>query len=114
MTQVQTDMTTEVSRESTVVELALKDLWERVREATELIERLKNERQSLGGRVEELEKEVTALRSEVLGKEQDLKRLRMEHIQLLSSDGRRAFSEEEKEVLKGRIRELIAKVNSHL
>ncbi len=96
------------------VEHVLRSFWEKARAAGELIARLREEKRGAENRIGELEAEVASLRSEIQTKELELKRLRAEHVQLTSSDGREFFSPEEKEILKGRIRELIAKINSHL
>lgn len=96
------------------VENVLRSFWEKARAAGELIARLREEKKGAERRLREMEQEVASLNSEIQSKEQELKRLRAEHVQLTSSNGREFFTAEEKEILRGRIRELIAKINSHL
>jgi predicted RNase H-like nuclease (RuvC/YqgF family) len=96
------------------VETALKAFWDKARAASELITRLRDELRALGERTERQERELLDLHADILGKDQELKRLRAEHAQLVKSDGKEFFTDEEKESLKNRIRELLAKINSHL
>ncbi|MBI4549116.1 MAG: hypothetical protein HY707_14120 [Ignavibacteriae bacterium] len=96
------------------VEETLSLLWEKVHAATELISQLRETRRSLDGRVSKLEQEVTSLKLELQTKEQELKKLRTEYSSLLNSRDNNVFTQEEKENLKNKIRELIAKINSHL
>lgn len=100
--------------ETETVESLLKSFWEKVRVAADLIHSLRQENRGLGERISMVEKELQAMRSEMAAKEQEVKRLRAEQAQLMSSNGHEYFSGEEREILKGRIRELIAKINTHL
>ncbi|HUN66939.1 MAG TPA: hypothetical protein VMW43_12660 [Bacteroidota bacterium] len=61
-----------------------------------------------------LEGEVRALKNDIVVREQEIKRLRIENAQLSSADGQQAFSASERDILKERVRELIAKINSYL
>ena len=83
-----------------------------------LITQLRQEKESLSVRAAELGGEAERLRTELSEREQELKRLRAEHTQLVNArngaGSRDAITAEEREMLKGRIRELIAKINSHL
>jgi len=114
-----------MSKDGNMLDDAFKVIWEKARAAGELVNRLRHDKQILAERLEgiekgsaerakSLEKEIATLRSELLTKDQELKRLRAEHLQLLSANGHHSFSEEEREILKGRIRDLVTKINSYL
>jgi hypothetical protein len=60
-----------------------------------------------------LEGNELRLKQELSGRERELERLRQEALRL-QSDGSDMLTKEEKEALKGRIKDLIAKINSHL
>ena len=60
------------------------------------------------GRVAELEQSERQLRETLMGKEKDLERLRHE-VAKLQLNGSEAFTKEEKEALKAKIKEMIAK-----
>ena len=114
LNQVQSEVEVSPGNDIGSLELALKTMWEKVRAASDLIGKLQYEKLELLGKVGELEKGLSSVRSDLLIKEQELKRLRAEHAQLMNADGKDSFSEEEKEILKGRIKDIIAKINSHL
>ncbi len=114
MSQHSTDTEVVLSKEGNVLEEALKSVWEKVRLASQLINQLRDEKRALGVRADELERQVSSIRSELLVKDQELKRLRTEHIQLLNANGHQTFSDEDKENLKVKIRDLISKINSYL
>ena len=61
-----------------------------------------------------LEAEVQKLLNSVSDQEQEFRKLKTEHAQLLNSNGRNFLTEDDKERLKARMRELIAKINSYL
>lgn len=103
-----------VSNEPQALDAALKRLWEKIRNAGEMLRALRQEKKELSDRLAALERELDALRSESIVREQEMKRLRAERAQLLQADANVRFTDEEKEILKGRIRDLIAKINSHL
>jgi chromosome segregation ATPase len=103
-----------VSKEVSVSEDTFKAIWEKTRAASDLIARLRTEKHSLSKQLEEAENELRAVRTELTTREQEVKRLRAEHLQLLNSNGKSNLSEEEKENLKRKIRDLIAKINSYL
>jgi chromosome segregation ATPase len=96
------------------IDTLIRSFWEKAHAASELITRLRSEQRSLSDRVAQLEREVTGLRSDVTNRDTELKRVRYERDQLLNSNGHERMTDEEKEHLKERIRELIAKINSHL
>lgn len=95
------------------LESALQVLWEKARQVSETLVRLKEMKVTLQGRVEELEESEKRLKQELLGREKELERVRQEALRL-QSNGSDALTKEEKEALKSRIRELITKINSHL
>ncbi len=114
-----------MSKDVNVLDDAFKVIWEKAKAAGDLLTRLRDEKQSLSDRLRDLEvsfaekfkaleKEIAVLRSDLSAKEQDLKRLRAEHAHLLSANGHHSFSEEEREILKSRIRDLVTKINSYL
>jgi chromosome segregation ATPase len=93
---------------------ALKSVWDKIRLAGQLIAQLRDEKRVIASRTEDLERQLTALRSDLEAKENEIRRLRAEHTQLANSNGQHGFSAEEKEAVKSRIRELISKINSYL
>ena len=103
-----------VIKDGGVLDEYMKGLWDRVQAAGELITELRSVKKELSERVESLQSELITLRTEFQQREQDLKRLRAERAQILSSDGKTGFTEEERETLRARIHELISKINSHL
>ena len=114
MNQQQAELEVGVVKNIGALEEAIRVLWEKVKSAGDLVTQLRTERQSLTNRVAAFEREVSMLRTEIQNKEQELKRLKMEHAQLLSSNDSGVFSSGEKEILKSRIKDFIAKISSHL
>ena len=114
MNQQHTDKEVEVLRDSGILEEALKSVWDKIRAAGNLIVQLREEKQSLAQRLTETENESKKLRAELGNREQELKRVRAEYVQLMNSNGHDALSGDEKENLKNKIRDIIAKINSHL
>ena len=125
MNQRQPELEVGTSNGAHALDDVFKGIWEKTRAAGELINHLRDEKRDLLERLENLErasaerlktheKEISALRADLTSKDQDLKRLRTEHTQLLSSNGHHSFSEEERAILKDRIRDLITKINSYL
>jgi uncharacterized coiled-coil DUF342 family protein len=96
-----------VPRDNSTLETALKAIWEKARAASDLIRQLRDEKRTLIQRVAELE-------SHAQRQDQELRNLRAEHEDLLSSSGDNVMTADEKERLKGKIRDLIAKINSYL
>jgi hypothetical protein len=109
------DAEAEVLLGEAVLEHALKGFWERARAAGELIARLRSERAGLTDRVKLLEQEIGTLKTHIASRDQENKRLKTENAQLMNhSNGHDILTAEEKEMLKDRIKMLIAKINSHL
>ncbi len=119
----QTDL--EILKDPERLEELFKPVWQKIREAGTLIQTLRGEKAALEAQVHELEsaatkqaesldRQLAAVREELAAREQELKRLRNENAQMIASGGRQTFSAEEREILKERIRELIAKINSYI
>lgn len=108
------DIQVGVSKQPQTIEMGLKRLWEKIRTAADTIRTLRQEKAEMTVRIAALEREVGTLRNEATNREQEIKRLRAERAQLLSAEANVRFSDEEKDILKSRIRELIATINSHL
>lgn len=114
MNQLHVDTETGIATENRTLEASLKHLWEKARAAAEAIAQLRDENTRLRSRLGELEDETLRLKSDTIRKEQEIKRIQAEHAQLATSlNGTDTFTNEEKEALKNRIKELIAKINSH-
>lgn len=54
------------------------------------------------------------LKTEIANRDLELKKLKSERQQLLSADDSTRFTDEDKEKLKARIHELVARINSHI
>ena len=104
----------ETATDSSTLEESIKGLWDKARTAGNLIVQLRDEKKSLGVRLQQVENELQSIKDALGNREQELKRLRAEYAQMVSSNGQNAFTENEKENLKNKIRDLIAKINSHL
>jgi len=103
-----------VLREQNSIEDYLKTLWDRVHAAGELIRQLRGEKHELHSRIDALERDLNTAREGMRQHEQELKRLRGERTQLLSAGGNTGFTEEERAALRGKIHDIISKINSHL
>lgn len=110
----QEELEVETGKSAQSLEDALRVLWDRVRAAADMVTRLKQEKRAMFGQVSTLEREVASLRSELQTREQEMKRLRQEHTQLLNAQSSAGFTPDERENLKNKIRDLVAKINSHL
>lgn len=108
-------MEPEVTNRSDIrtLELTLQRLWEKARRISEIIISLKEENKALRGRVEDFERVEQQLKGQLQERERELERIRVE-LGRMQSNGNEFFSKEEKEALKVRIKELIAKINSRL
>ena len=125
MNQKQTEVEIEIPKDAPVVDNAFTLLWEKAHTVGELVTKLRKENEDLSHRLQDVErsniersndyeKEISTMRSEILVREQELKKIRAEHTVLLSGIGHQSFSEAEREILKERIRDLITKINSFL
>jgi predicted nucleic acid-binding Zn-ribbon protein len=102
------------SNDNSPLEGLFKGVWERTRATSELIHQLRDEKQKITQRIAELDIEMQKLRTAFANQELELKRLRSEHAELLNSNGDNVLSPDERERLKSKVRDLIAKINSHL
>jgi septal ring factor EnvC (AmiA/AmiB activator) len=100
-------------REMQTLEASLEKLWEKARRVSDLLLRFKEENRVLKNRVKELEQLEAQLRSNLQERERELERVRAEVIRL-QSNGSQMFTQEEKEVLRQRIKDLIGKINMRL
>jgi len=100
-------------RDLRTLEASLEKLWEKARHVSDLLIRLKDENRDLKGRVRELEQLELQIKADLRTREQDLERLRSEVLRL-QSNGSQAFTQEEKEALKVRVKDLLTKINSRL
>jgi len=96
------------------IETILRDLWEKLRSSARNIHDMREERNALRDKVSFLEQELENHKVGIQKKENEIKALRAEHLQLVNSNGKNALSEEEREFLKTKIRDLIVKINSYL
>jgi septal ring factor EnvC (AmiA/AmiB activator) len=95
------------------LELALQALWQKARMVSDALVELKEDNAALRRRLAELEGSEERLKEELLGRERELERLRQEALRL-QSNGSNSLTKEEKEALKARIKDLVARINSHL
>ena len=96
------------------IETQLRDLWERLRALAQHVHDLRDEKQTLNDKISYLEQELETHKVGLQKKEVEIRSLRAEHLQLVNSSGKNSMTDEEKEYLKGRIRDLIVKINSYL
>jgi len=95
------------------IEDSLQRLWEKARAVSDLIVRLKNENKELRMQVESLKEQERLREEERSACVQQLEQLRAQ-LNEMQNQGQALIAKEEKEELKAKIRELIAKINSHL
>jgi len=95
------------------IEVSLQRLWEKARAVSDLIVRLKNENKELRMQVESLKEQERLWGEERSACVQQLEQLRAQ-LNEMQNQGQALIAKEEKEELKAKIRELIAKINSHL
>jgi len=95
------------------LETSLQRLWDRARQISDLVHRLKAENASLKRRVEEVEKSGHQMEKVLGERTRELGEAR-ERLAKLEIDGDNFFTKEEKEALATRIKELITKLNSRL
>ena len=100
--------------EVTHIESILRDLWEKLRSSAKIIHDIREERNGLRDKVSYLEQELENHKVGIQKKEIEIRALRAEHLQLVNSNGKNALTEEEREFLKTKIRDLIVKINSYL
>lgn len=114
MNQTEAEVETNVTHDNRLLESVFKAVWEKTRATSDLIRELRDEKREMSRRASELEVEVQKLLASFARQEQELKSLRAEHAEMMSSNGDNVLSEDEKERLKSKIRDLIVKINSYL
>lgn len=115
MFQDDVEMDTKSHTDSITLESELKQLWDKIRIATERISQLREQSDKYHDRVEHLEREVVRLQSELNRREKEIKQVKFDHSQLSNSlSGNNVLTPDEKEALKAKIKDFIAKINSHL
>lgn len=113
MTEQQTDLEVAGIRDSKGLEAVFRTLWDRVKKAAELIQHLKEENRALLSRAQGLEEQVSYLKKELSEKGEALQQMKEQQHEALSR-GNNLFSDEDKEALKLKIKELLSRINSHL
>ena len=114
MNQPAAEIETNMSQDNRLLEGVFKVVWEKTRATSDLVRQLREEKRDLSHRVAELDTLVQKLQGACTRQEQELKKLRAEHEEMMSSNGGNALSADEKERLKNKVRDLIAKINSYL
>jgi hypothetical protein len=109
----QTENDNDQIKTGTRIENTLKTFWEKAHAAADLLSTYRAEIHSYRERQSLIEKELQTLRNDIQSKDQEIKRLRVEHAQLAGSQ-HTGFTSEERENLKNRIKDLLSKLNSHL
>jgi chromosome segregation ATPase len=92
---------------------SIQDLWTKARRVSDMLLQARAENTQLQARNAELERSEREVKSRLEQREQELHKLRIEYVQL-QSNGSSVYSQEEKEELKTKIKELISKINSRL
>jgi hypothetical protein len=95
------------------LEESLHVLWEKARNVSEVLLRLKSENKELQSRISSLEVQERRRSEEFQRRERELEEIRNQLVQA-QSNGSSLFSKEELEALKARLKELIVKINSRL
>lgn len=112
MDQHLSDMASLLQGDARTLEGGLKALWERARRAAEVIVQLREEKRVLQARIEQLERELHEVRRELSAQEQL-------NGSASGNGGAGAesavgFAHDEKEVLAGRVRELLSRLDAYL
>jgi len=110
----QNELDIDVAKDVNNIENALKIFWDKAHAFSDLLSRYRQEQELLLQKQAEHEKELASLRTEMLVKNQELKRIQAEHSRLIHSDSGNVLNSDEKENLKNRIHDLLIKINSHL
>jgi hypothetical protein len=131
LTELQTETELKPTIDASVLESSLGKLWERARLVSDLVLRLKEENKALQIHASRLQEEAGALKNSEQQLREELDRastqlqtqldasqrelLQLKHDLLhAQTNGSEIFSKEEKEALKARMKELIARINSRL
>jgi chromosome segregation ATPase len=94
------------------IESALKQIWDRAKTISEIITNLRDDNRTLQTRAMDLEKELRKLRMELETRELELKNVK-DRYTVAQASLEDTLSPDEKEALRLRIKELLAKLNSH-
>lgn len=108
------DINTSTSKSLKVVEESLAILWNKINQICEQYKALRKANHDLNQQIQNIIAENNQLKSALNAKEQEIKRLKNDIAQATPTDNSVIISNEEKEFLKNRIRDLITKINSHL
>ncbi len=105
-------MTSLLQGDARAIENGLKALWERARRAAEVIVQLREEKRMLQARIEQLERELHEVRRDLSAQEQ----LKGSAPGNGDAGAERAggFAHDEKEILAGRVRELLSRLAAYL
>lgn len=95
------------------IEESLHILWEKARNVSDALLRLKSENKELQSRVMSLEGQERRWNEELQRREHELVEVRKQLLQA-QTNGSSVFSKEELETLKAKLKELIGKINSRL
>jgi hypothetical protein len=101
------------ARDTAGIEGMLKSLWEKARHASELIGRLREERERLQLKAQGLENELAVTRQEMIKKDDIIKKLREDKANQ-EMNRSALLSNGEREALTARVRDLLAKIDAYL
>lgn len=95
------------------IESAVKTLWEKARRAGERIASLKEENADLRSKLEEIQLQLEQVNRELAQRDQTISQLNAEQA---DADSKRAalFTNGEREALAGKVKDLLAKIESYL
>ncbi|HTX98845.1 MAG TPA: hypothetical protein VMG09_02360 [Bacteroidota bacterium] len=103
-------MDTQLSDKNTL-DTSLNALWERARAAVELIGRLREENRVLEGRIHDLEQRLQTVQQQFRDVQEQLKAQPLQHVTQGSPE---SLHNGDLEVLKGRVKEILAKLDAYL
>ncbi|MGA9121138.1 MAG: hypothetical protein WB699_17365 [Bacteroidota bacterium] len=98
--------------EKNTLDASLNGLWERARSAVDLIARLREEKHALEQRVRELEHRMQTVQQEFRDVQEQLKAKPLQQVDQESIPP--IFSNGDREALKGRLKEILAKLDAYL
>ncbi|RCK77360.1 MAG: hypothetical protein IGBAC_1669 [Ignavibacteriae bacterium] len=110
----QTGAEIKVAVEQKELEAEINNLWDKIKKASELIFLLREENQQLKEQNSSLVQKLEELKEKLTNKEQEIGKIKAEYARVMNSAAGDVFTPQEKEALRKRIHELIAKINSHL
>jgi prefoldin subunit 5 len=93
------------------IEESVKALWEKARQAGEVIVRLREEKKQLQSENTSLQQEVTKLRSELSLRDQQAQKLALTATEARNAVG---MSNGEREQLAAKVKELLARIDAYL